>query len=152
MAQTYEQIQQKIVDLQRVAEAIRAKEVDGVVARIRVAIAHYGLTPEQLFGKPKTGVRTSKTKSVPATWKKTGSVSYSDGHGNHWAAGVSAPDGFGKRSLQGNASRISRWKESQHPSQPRRLRRSVVRRPWCTPMAQESHGRGAALSLAGSRN
>lgn len=60
------------------------------MARIRVAIAHYGLTPEQLFGKPKTAVRTSKTKSVPATWKKTGRVTYSDGHGNHWG-------GWGKR-------------------------------------------------------
>ena len=50
MAKTLGQIQQQISKLERQAEALRAKEVGGVVSRIRVAIEHYGLTEQDLFG------------------------------------------------------------------------------------------------------
>jgi DNA-binding protein H-NS len=45
---TLAQIQAQIDKLNREAEAIRAKEVAGVVQRIKVAIAEYGLTAEDL--------------------------------------------------------------------------------------------------------
>ena len=48
MAQTYKQIQKQIEQLQRQAEVLRNSEVKGVVDRIKVAIAHYGLTAAQL--------------------------------------------------------------------------------------------------------
>ena len=82
MAQTYKQIQRQIEQLQRQAEALRNNEVKGVVERIKVAIAHYGLTAGQL------GLGASKTTAKP---KKTGSSSgkgtarFSDGNGNAWS-------------------------------------------------------------------
>ncbi|CAN7319946.1 MULTISPECIES: H-NS family nucleoid-associated regulatory protein [unclassified Variovorax] len=82
MAQTYKQIQKQIEQLQRQAEALRSNEVKGVVDRIKVAIAHYGLTAEQL------GLGTNKTVAQP---KKTLNASgksgakFSDGNGNVWS-------------------------------------------------------------------
>jgi len=64
LAKSYSQLQAQIQKLQAEAEAIKAKELDGVIARIRTAIEHYGITPDQLFGTVK------KTKAKPAANKK----------------------------------------------------------------------------------
>ena len=86
MTQSYKQIQKQIETLQRQAEKLRKQEVDGVVARIKVAIAHYGLTPEQLgFGATAGSVKAKAGKTAP-----TRSTKYSDGQGNSWS-------GIGKR-------------------------------------------------------
>jgi DNA-binding protein H-NS len=94
MAQTYSQIQKHIAALQQKADAIRSKEVGGVIDRIKVAISHYELTPEQLFdGKApakKVASKSPKTAANKSGAKKTGQVSYSDGKGNTWG-------GWGKR-------------------------------------------------------
>ncbi|NDZ12769.1 hypothetical protein C7T35_10435 [Variovorax sp. WS11] len=88
MTQSYKQIQKKIETLQRQAEKLRAQEVDGVIARIKTAITHYGLTAEQLgFGAMASGVMT-KAKAEKATPAR--SAKYSDGQGNSWS-------GMGKR-------------------------------------------------------
>lgn len=50
MAKTYTQLQEQIAQLQRAADALMAKEAAAVVGRIKLAIAHYGLTPDDLFG------------------------------------------------------------------------------------------------------
>jgi len=64
LAKSYSQLQAQIQKLQAEAEAIKAKELDGVIARIRTAIEHYGITPDQLFGTVK------KTKATRAAAKK----------------------------------------------------------------------------------
>lgn len=78
MAQTYKQIQKQIEQLQRQAEALRGSEIKGVVDRIKVAIAHYGLTAAHLGldSKPKkaTGKKTAKS-----------SAQFRDGAGNVWS-------------------------------------------------------------------
>jgi DNA-binding protein H-NS len=79
MAQSYAQIQKQIASLQRQAEAIRQGEIKGVVDRIKVAIAHYALTPEQLFETPKTG---KPNKLAPTT---ASSVKFADNKGNVWS-------------------------------------------------------------------
>ncbi|MGJ7511331.1 H-NS family nucleoid-associated regulatory protein [Variovorax sp. GT1P44] len=81
MTQTYSQLQKKIAMLQRQADALREKEVSGVVSRIKVAIDHYGLTASQLgFGSASTGKKTaSKSAAAPSGAK------YSDGNGNSWS-------------------------------------------------------------------
>ncbi|OWQ86909.1 hypothetical protein CDN99_19585 [Roseateles aquatilis] len=61
MAKTVDQIRQQIAKLQLQEQALLAKEIDGVVAKIRIAVAHYGLTPEHIFG----GKAASKTKAAP---------------------------------------------------------------------------------------
>jgi DNA-binding protein H-NS len=48
MSKTYAQVMKQIDSLKAEAEKLRKKEVDGVVGRIREAIAHYGLTAADL--------------------------------------------------------------------------------------------------------
>lgn len=82
MSQSYQQIQRQIQSLQRQAEKLKSDEIAGVVSRIKVAIAHYGLTAEQL------GL-AGKTASTAAQKRVKGKASakqskYSDGQGNEW--------------------------------------------------------------------
>ena len=95
MAKTYSQMQKQIAKLQREADALKKKEVGGVVARIKEAIQHYELTPEDLFGgrgskgtsatkqKVSSGMRGMKGKKVP--------IKYRDENGNTWSARGSQP-------------------------------------------------------------
>lgn len=102
---SYAQIQHQIEVLQRQADALRTQEVAGVVARIKEAIAHYGLTAEQLgYGATR---RATKAKA-----QKVGSAdapAYSDGLGNTWGGRGPRPQWLkaaiaGGKSLQDFAS------------------------------------------------
>lgn len=100
MAKTYSQVQKQIAKLQREADALKKKEVGGVVERIKTAIAHYELTAEDLFdgrqskrssGKPgrvnggtqPSGGAALKGKKVP--------IKYRDQNGNTWTSRGSQP-------------------------------------------------------------
>lgn len=64
MARTLAVIQQQIEKLQKEAESVKAKEVASVIKRIQLAIASYGLKPNDLF----------ETKGrMPVSPKKVGS-------------------------------------------------------------------------------
>ena len=78
MAQTYKQIQKQIEQLQRQADALRESEIKGVVDRIKVAIAHYGLTAIHL-GLDSAPKKTAAKKSTKA------STQFRDGAGNVWS-------------------------------------------------------------------
>lgn len=84
MTESYQKIQRQIEALQRQADKLRKKEAEGVVARIKVAIAHYGLTAEQLglgsTSKPgRSGARADSATGAGA------SPRYADGKGNTWS-------------------------------------------------------------------
>lgn len=81
MTQSYNQIQKKIEALQRQADKLKSKEIDGVVARIKVAISHYGLTAQQLG----LAGRSAAAKSGSGRKASTRSTKYSDGLGNAWS-------------------------------------------------------------------
>lgn len=75
MARTLVQIQQQIDKLQQEAEKVRAKEVAGVIERIKAAIAFYSLTESDLFvvrgrppGRPKKAA-PNKAKKAPSKAK-----------------------------------------------------------------------------------
>lgn len=89
-AQTLAQIKQKIAELQRQAEAARAEEVAGVVARIREAIAHYDLSVKDLFG----GRGKARKSPGNAVGKKAGVVRFRDADGNSWAGRGKRPNWF----------------------------------------------------------
>ena len=105
MAKTLEQIRQQIEKLERQAEAIKTKEAVGVVQRIRIAIAHYDLTPEDLFGTKggqvaplrKTEVNGKKAAGKKATAPRASrkgipvAIKYRDGAGNTWTGRGSKP-------------------------------------------------------------
>lgn len=72
MAKSLAALQQQIQKLQDQAEALKRKEAVGVIDKIKIAIAFYGLTPADLFGEgavesPKRAVKTAG----PATAKKS---------------------------------------------------------------------------------
>lgn len=89
MAQTYTQIQRQIEALQKQADKLKSSEVAGVVERIKTAIAHYGLSPEQLFGASNAVARKATSSSSKAAGKRSSAkgsptAAYSDGAGNSW--------------------------------------------------------------------
>ncbi len=86
MAKSLAQIEKQIEKLKKEADALRAKEIEGVVSRIKDAIAHYQLTPAELFDAPAKRRRAAK---APAK-KPAAAVKYRDENGNAWS-------GIGKR-------------------------------------------------------
>lgn len=96
MAKTYEQVLKKIASLKAEAERVREKETAEVVARIREAIEHYGLTPADLGleAAPRRGRRPGPKAAAPAKKRRraaakpakkgTVPVKYRDDAGHTW--------------------------------------------------------------------
>ena len=92
-------IQRKIQQLQKEAERIRGREVGEVIAKIRSAIEHYRLRPEELFGSGRrsTGKRAAAKTSSSAKRASTKparrkvAVKYRDTSGNTWTGRGSQP-------------------------------------------------------------
>ncbi len=84
MTKTYQQLVKQIESLKHQADQVRRKEVQGVVSRIKEAIAAYELTPEDLFGKGSRAGGAAQPKSSRA---KAGAAraAYQDGAGNTWS-------------------------------------------------------------------
>ena len=95
MAKSYGQLQAQIQKLQAEAEALKAKEVKDVIARIRTAIEHYGITPDQLFGKAKKAT-TGRAAANKAPARKSAAkgkpvaIKYRDGD-NTWTGRGNKP-------------------------------------------------------------
>lgn len=101
MPKTLVQIQKQIAQLQEQAKAIRQKEISGVVARIREAISHYGLTAEDLGLAGASGGRKARKPRKAAAKKgrrggaKAASVvKYRDEAGNTWTGRGRRPKWF----------------------------------------------------------
>lgn len=92
MTKTYDQLKKQIEALSQQAEAVRRKEVAGVVARIKEAIQAYELTAEDLgFGSGRAGAgrKPGANTSRPAAKgrrRAAGSTTprYRDPAGNVW--------------------------------------------------------------------
>lgn len=99
MAKSLAQLKKQIAVLERQAEAIKQKETQDVVARIREAIAFYDLSAEQLGfgGASKAGRKTgnSPRAKASASRRKTASkVKYRDEAGNSWSGHGRRPKWF----------------------------------------------------------
>ena len=71
MGRSLAEIQAEISKLKKEADKIRSVEVKEVVGKIRKAIAHYGLTPQELFGKGVgASVKAGSGKAKGAAAKK----------------------------------------------------------------------------------
>lgn len=92
MTKTYDQLKKQIEALSQQAEAVRRKEVAGVVARIKEAIQAYELTAEDLgfgTGRASAGRKTGAKKASPAAKGRRRSAAsatprYRDPSGNVW--------------------------------------------------------------------
>ena len=97
MAKTYSQVQKQIAKLQREADALKKKEVGGVVERIKKAIEHYELTAEDLFGGQRSnankrpGNGAAKRSGGAALKGKKVPIKYRDENGNTWTSRGSQP-------------------------------------------------------------
>lgn len=111
MPKSLSQIESQIAKLERQRDAMRAKEVTAVVARIRQAIDYYGLTAQDLgFDGSSTRRRGNSTKKVtPGATKKAtrdatngskrvrptvGRIRYRDESGNQWTGHGKRPQWF----------------------------------------------------------
>lgn len=103
--------------LRQQAEALKKEEIPGVVERIKVAIAHYGLTAADLgfgsSGAPAGGRQRKPAakggrsrKSTKAADKAPKVVKFQDGAGNTWSGRGRAPAWF-KDALTAGASQES---------------------------------------------
>lgn len=96
MAQTYAQLQKQIAKLQQQADALRKAEVKGVIDRIKVAIAHYALTAEQLgFAQAATQSEAHGTRKARAAARATAASSatprFSNAEGGSWSGRGARP-------------------------------------------------------------
>ena len=88
MTKSYSDIQKQIQALQREADKLKRKEVEGVIARIKEAIEVYGLTAADLglsvrAGRP--GATPGRKAAAPARRKRADAeVKYRDEAGNVW--------------------------------------------------------------------
>lgn len=85
---TLAQLQAQIAELQRQAEEIRRNEISEVVARIKEAIAHYGLTAADLGLAAGGGKRSRKGAAA-----SNGAIKYRDG-ANSWTGRGRRPQWF----------------------------------------------------------
>jgi DNA-binding protein H-NS len=110
MAKTYLQIQKQIEQLQKEAEQLRNKEANGVLSRIKEAIAVYGFTATDLgFGKS-AGSATAVKKFAAKKGRKTdksaaanGAPKFKDDLGNVWSGRGPRPAWF-KAALEAGKS------------------------------------------------
>ena len=101
MAKTIAQINAQIEKLQKQADVLKTKEVAGVVARIKVAIEHYGLTAADLgFSgratktvKPVVKVVAKKARKKAAK-RTTGVIRYRDDAGHTWTGNGKRPNWY----------------------------------------------------------
>lgn len=97
MAKTFQQIQKQIEALTREAQDLRKKEIADVVARIKQAIAVYGLTAQDLGltgaarGRPPKAKAPAAAPAPKAAKTRKVKVKYRDGAGNTWTGRGSRP-------------------------------------------------------------
>ncbi len=105
MAKSLDKVLAQIEQLQRQADALRKKEIAGVVARIQEAIEHYNLTPEELFGASGSRGRTSgRRNEAPAGRRKTGAAKYRGPEGQTWTGVGKRPRWFVKALESGKSA------------------------------------------------
>jgi len=89
MKKSYEQVLKQIEALKAEAETLRQRELSDVVARIREAIDHYGLTAADLGlgGRAATPASTAPARKMRRTRKAAGTstlAKFRDEAGNTW--------------------------------------------------------------------
>ncbi|WP_082793583.1 H-NS histone family protein [Ramlibacter tataouinensis] len=94
---TYLELQKQIVELQREADALKAKERKGVIARMKEAIAAYGITAAELglisARARKAATPSRKSRAGRTSVKRNGnSVAYADSNGNTWGGRGKRPN------------------------------------------------------------
>jgi DNA-binding protein H-NS len=100
-ASTLEQLNAQIAQLQAEADILRKKEISEVIAKVKDAIKHYGLTAADLgFGSRSrasaapAGKRRVRKAGAAKKHKSTGVIRYRDADGNAWTGHGRRPGWF----------------------------------------------------------
>ena len=93
MVKSLAQIHKEIESLKRQAEQIRKAEISGVIAKMKEAIRHYQLTPEEL-GFVKAGTSASRKKVKVHAAKPTGAKYRDPSSGRTWTGHGRRPQWF----------------------------------------------------------
>lgn len=109
MKKSYAELLSEIDALQREAEAVRQTEIQGVIERIKEAIAAYHLTAEDLGLAP---ARPQLHTSNAPRNKRSRAPKYSDGAGNVWSGRGPRPRWL-KEALNKGA-RLEQFSTAQH--------------------------------------
>jgi DNA-binding protein H-NS len=80
---TYIELQKQIEALQKEAEALKTKERDGVIARMKEAIAAYGITAGDLGLSSSRKAASAGRRGLPKS-KSGAKAAYADSDGNTW--------------------------------------------------------------------
>ncbi|MBN3815585.1 H-NS histone family protein [Paraburkholderia sp. Se-20369] len=96
---TYSDVKAQIDALQAEAEALRAEEINAVIADVRAKVVEYGLTEQDVFGRKRTprakGAPATKSASVPKYRDpKTGETWSGKGRAPRWIAKARNRDPF----------------------------------------------------------
>ncbi|MDN7880053.1 H-NS histone family protein [Burkholderia aenigmatica] len=92
---TYSDVKAQIEALQVEADALRAQEVETVLADVKAKVAEYGLTEQDVFGKKRAGSAKAKTASAPRYRDpKTGATWSGKGRAPSWIVSARNRDRF----------------------------------------------------------
>lgn len=95
MPKSLPQLQKQIEALQRQADALKKREAKDVIARIKEAISHYDLTPEDLgFGGRSSRAAKRAPAGSPRAKRSDGKVKFRDEAGNTWTGHGRRPRWF----------------------------------------------------------
>lgn len=154
MAKSLKQVLEQIDKLQEQAKALRAKEVAEVIARIQVAIRHYSLTPDELFGPTLTAVTQARQNKNPKGRAAAKTAKYSDGT-NTWGGMGKRPRWFNEALAAGKTKEdllIQPTADGAAKSQPRRRSVGKANARQKTPGVPKFHnGEGLTWTGKGKR-
>lgn len=94
MAKTLSQLKTEIAKLQKEAQRVRSAEIKEVVSKIRKAVAHYSLTPQDIFGKAAAGAPKTAAAAPGKAKKAPPKPKYADDKGNTWVGRGKRPQWF----------------------------------------------------------
>jgi DNA-binding protein H-NS len=106
MAKSYSQLVEQIEALKQKANVLKRKEAQGVIAKIKEAIAYYDLTAEDLgfstaSGRLNTGTRTAMARKASA--KSSASAKYGNEEGQTWSGRGPKPGWLREALAQGHS-------------------------------------------------
>ncbi|WP_081068064.1 H-NS histone family protein [Burkholderia territorii] len=92
---SYSEVKAQIDALQAEAEALRAEELQAVIADIRTKVAEYGITEQDIFGRKRSAKGHNTAPSVPKYRDpKTGATWSGKGRAPSWIANTRNRDRF----------------------------------------------------------